>query len=673
HGYHEKIKLTKKVSLTSDDEEEVSKTFLKIKAKHITDGQGVVSGVVLITPHSVIFNPNVSDPLVMDRGRDSYCIKTPMSAVTSAALYKDIAAMATHNPLKSGRFYLDESTRESVSRRNSIDVDTFKTGTSQQVRLDSTPEMSDVIVQQNNKKNNTNYEANGLHEPVSSSIVNRDGNGTQAKELTEHDQLIQIASDLLRDLISDVVGSVCEEQKPKYLECSDTIEQASQLDKNSILLSPMSEDSGICSPQNKCTDKGTKSAEGHDNEAEKGPSRCDSSEGSSMHTNKGLSEHCDPDTSHDSVMENTGAGTIKRQSSFLESLSGEVKYWLGVGYSYEDDHAFEEEIVPRPATSYEDNLVYLCIRISKQHWCMCLSGEGYHSSKGAEPMMNRDKRRREHWFAIPASRIEHVYGFMKQYCPNIKRTLSHSEEDDDDSLLLEEEEEEENNCTSANINNNNCTSANIIQMTSPTVEQSLSLEISRPSSCTTKESVITPDSLSDDDLMFIPEMSTESQILSVALIKKLNKNLPSLAVGHGWTLAYSTFNHGFSLKTLYRNMEEFDTPMLIVVLDDEHQIFGVVTSCPLKVSEGFYGTGQSFLFKFEDEEIKTYHWQGDNYFFIKGSVDCIAFGGGGGHFGLWLDEDFYHGSSHFSETYHNEALSKHEDFLCSALEAWTFM
>lgn len=65
--------------------------------------QGVVNGVVLITPHSVIFNPNVSDPLVMDRGRDCYYIKTPMSAITSAALYKDIAAMAIHDPLKSGR------------------------------------------------------------------------------------------------------------------------------------------------------------------------------------------------------------------------------------------------------------------------------------------------------------------------------------------------------------------------------------------------------------------------------------------------------------------------------------------------------------------------------------------------------------------------------------------
>lgn len=39
HGHQETIKLTKTVSLTSDDEEEISESFLKIKAKHITDGQ----------------------------------------------------------------------------------------------------------------------------------------------------------------------------------------------------------------------------------------------------------------------------------------------------------------------------------------------------------------------------------------------------------------------------------------------------------------------------------------------------------------------------------------------------------------------------------------------------------------------------------------------------------
>ena len=51
-----------------------------------------------------MFKPNVSDPLVMDRGQDTYSIATLMTSVTSAAMYTDIAAMASHDPLKPGRY-----------------------------------------------------------------------------------------------------------------------------------------------------------------------------------------------------------------------------------------------------------------------------------------------------------------------------------------------------------------------------------------------------------------------------------------------------------------------------------------------------------------------------------------------------------------------------------------
>lgn len=44
-----------------------------------------------------------------------------------------------------------------------------------------------------------------------------------------------------------------------------------------------------------------------------------------------------------------------------------------------------------------------------------------------------------------------------------------------------------------------------------------------------------------------------------------------------------------------------------------------------------------------------------------------------GNFGLWLDEDLYHGRSHPCTTYNNAQLSWKEDFLCSGLEAWTFV
>ncbi|KAK6644701.1 hypothetical protein RUM43_000969 [Polyplax serrata] len=67
--------------------------FLKINVRHITDGQGVVGGVLLVTPNAVMFDPNVSDPLVIEHGPESYGVIAPMEFVVNAAIYYDIAHM----------------------------------------------------------------------------------------------------------------------------------------------------------------------------------------------------------------------------------------------------------------------------------------------------------------------------------------------------------------------------------------------------------------------------------------------------------------------------------------------------------------------------------------------------------------------------------------------------
>ncbi|KAI8430060.1 hypothetical protein MSG28_000486 [Choristoneura fumiferana] len=72
--------------------------FLKINVRHITDGQGVVSGVLLVTPNAVMFDPNVSDALVMEHGPESYGVIAPMEYVVNAAIFYDIAHMRTHGP-----------------------------------------------------------------------------------------------------------------------------------------------------------------------------------------------------------------------------------------------------------------------------------------------------------------------------------------------------------------------------------------------------------------------------------------------------------------------------------------------------------------------------------------------------------------------------------------------
>lgn len=56
------------------------------------------------------------------------------------------------------------------------------------------------------------------------------------------------------------------------------------------------------------------------------------------------------------------------------------------------------------------------------------------------------------------------------------------------------------------------------------------------------------------------------------------------------------------------------------------------------------------------------------YFFI--TIIFIFFSSG--HFGLWLDEGFYHGSSFKCRTFNNEPLASTEDFIIFGVEVWGF-
>lgn len=90
---------------SNDDDPVTIQRFLKINVRHITDGQGVVGGVLLVTPNAVMFDPNVSDPLVIEHGPESYGVIAPMEFIVNAAIFNDIAHMRVgsveHHPSSS--------------------------------------------------------------------------------------------------------------------------------------------------------------------------------------------------------------------------------------------------------------------------------------------------------------------------------------------------------------------------------------------------------------------------------------------------------------------------------------------------------------------------------------------------------------------------------------------
>lgn len=59
---------------------------------------------------------------------------------------------------------------------------------------------------------------------------------------------------------------------------------------------------------------------------------------------------------------------------------------------------------------------------------------------------------------------------------------------------------------------------------------------------------------------------------SPSLDLQLARRLPARVQGYPWRLAYSTLEHGTSLKTLYRKSASLDSPVLLVIKDMDNQV-----------------------------------------------------------------------------------------------------
>lgn len=176
----------------------------------------------------------------------------------------------------------------------------------------------------------------------------------------------------------------------------------------------------------------------------------------------------------------------------------------------------------------------------------------------------------------------------------------------------------------------------------------------------------------DTDL-FLPEMSSSSQLFSDDQRKLLYRHIPPRVQGHTWTLAFSTNTHGFSLASLYRRLASADTtPVLLVIQDTDHAVFGACISQPPQLMpDKFVGTGESWLFTFFPS-FKVYPWTGENNYIMRSGNDNLIIGSSEGRFGLWLDENFNVGRSQSVATFDNKPLPGKEDFTINNVECWTF-
>ncbi|KAF7667788.1 hypothetical protein LDENG_00047280 [Lucifuga dentata] len=191
----------------------------------------------------------------------------------------------------------------------------------------------------------------------------------------------------------------------------------------------------------------------------------------------------------------------------------------------------------------------------------------------------------------------------------------------------------------------------------------------RMSLCSSDDSEAEGSEGQEESEYIFPVLSDHSQVLDDQHLESLAPHMPAKTEGYPWQLVYSTAVHGSSLRTLYRNMAGMDSPVLLVIKDMHNKVFGAFSSDPFRVSNCCYGTGETFLFSF-GPDFKAYKWSGENFYFVRGHLESLQIGAGGGGFGLWLDADLYRGSSYSCPTFQNVPLSTQQDFIVQYLEVW---
>uniref|UniRef100_A0A8C7A2H2 Oxidation resistance protein 1 n=1 Tax=Neovison vison TaxID=452646 RepID=A0A8C7A2H2_NEOVI len=677
------IRPARVVSSTSEEEEAFTEKFLKINCKYITSGKGTVSGVLLVTPNNIMFDPHKTDPLVQENGCEEYGIMCPMEEVMSAAMYKEILDSKIKESLPieldqvSGRDFchLKKMTRNHTDEIDSRTRDAGNDSASTAPRSTEESLSEDVF---------TESELSPIREElVSSDELRQDKSSGASSESvqTVHQSGIECltaiseSTNMPDHLKSDSGHSTNEVGTTSLKTDLNNLERATKEDRATGNFQEIS------GPKEQSTSiKGNTDQDfllnenSHQEEGEKESMLCgeatDFKQKPTVNRGKhGKEQNQDSETEVEELRKLWKTHTMqqtKQQRENIQQVSQkEIKHKIAIA-DIEGSALLKEKRRHRLHK-------FLCLRVGKPMRKTFVS----QASATMQQYAQRDKKH-EYWFAVPQERTDHLYAFFIQWSPEIYAEDTGEYTREPGFIVVKKIEESETNEDSTNE-----AAAREWEVVSVAEYHrridALNTEelrtLCRRLQITTREDLnskqIAPLKADLESESFRPNLSDPSELLLPDQIEKLTKHLPPRTIGYPWTLVYGTGKHGTSLKTLYRTMTGLDTPVLMVIKDSDGQVFGALASEPFKVSDGFYGTGETFVFTF-CPEFEVFKWTGDNMFFIKGDMDSLAFGGGGGEFALWLDGDLYHGRSHSCKTFGNHTLSKKEDFFIQDIEIWAF-
>ncbi|XP_019112083.2 oxidation resistance protein 1a isoform X1 [Larimichthys crocea] len=645
------LRQSRVVSSTSEEEEALTEKFLKINCKYITDGKGAVSGVLLVTPNNIMFDPHRMDPLVQAHGCEEYGIMCPLEEVQSAAIFKEItdpkiraAVPDDLEPLQSERHPSqqkdpeqrlrepganDSSSTAPRSTEGSVSEDVFTESELSPIREEEQASSEDLRLDKSSGASTESVQTVTQVEPT--------GAGSETP--------------------GSARGSVSQPEEPTAAKAEDNPpDTATENDSQS----PMgSKQHSVEKPPSTPTTTSSSTSQAQ------GPSSSTSRPGSQSSVTPGATGTTSISTSPQGDA-NEGTDIPKTDTMQQGKENVEQTQKDGTQNSAEGTGSAER----RKHRSHK----FLCLRVGKPMKKTFLSNASASMQQYAQ-----QGKKHEYWFAVPQERSDHLYVFFMQWSPDMYGEGVRGMGQEPGFMVVKKNEvsetAEDEPITDLNVKEWEVVSLTEYHRRIDALNSEDLRSLCKRLQITTKEEVNSKHGASIKTELepetFKPNLREASDLLEADQIEKLAKNLPPRTIGYPWTLVFGTSKHGMSIKTLYRAMQGQDTPVLMVIKDSDGQVFGALASEPFKVSDGFYGTGETFLFTF-NPEFEVYKWTGDNMFFIKGDMDSLAFGGGSGEFGLWLDGDLYHGRSHSCKTFGNPMLSKKEDFYVQDIEIWAF-
>jgi hypothetical protein len=158
-----------------------------------------------------------------------------------------------------------------------------------------------------------------------------------------------------------------------------------------------------------------------------------------------------------------------------------------------------------------------------------------------------------------------------------------------------------------------------------------------------------------------------SAFLADSDISQIRLALPFRMRTLSWDRTYVASVEGVSLRALYRRTEK-KMPLLLVILTDDKTRIGVFLPSGLKIVKGFYGSGETFVFRFAPL-IEVFKWSQKNDLFCTASETEIVIGGGSGA-ALFINEAMLKGVSTTCETFDSVPLAAKETFGILDLECW---